>query len=78
MENEALQEREAFTAFEDCTPYDPANHTQQLLLRKGYIERHCMPKALAGPDHRKEFLMRSGEHVSKSTISRLASSLQID
>jgi hypothetical protein len=66
MENEALHLQEALAAFEDCTPYDPANRTQQLLLREGYIKRYCMPTGLAwereehvGPgEHREEFLMR--------------------
>jgi hypothetical protein len=72
MENEALQLQEALATFEDCTPYDPANHTLQLLLKAGYIERHCMPTALAGSDHREEFLMRCGEHASVLTISQPA------
>lgn len=77
MESKQSQRQEALAAVEDYAPYDATNLNQQLLLREGYIERHCMPTALAGSGHREEFLMRSGEHPSAPTISRLAPGLQI-
>jgi len=66
MESKTILLQKIMSSFEDYALYDPTDPNQQILLRTGYIERHCMPTPLAwaGEEHRVEFLMRTVVHAS--------------
>jgi hypothetical protein len=72
MESKEPQLQEALAAFEEYALYDAGNRAQQILLREGYTERHCMPTALVWLEHREEFLMCTGKHAPAPPTSRLA------
>jgi hypothetical protein len=72
MESHEPQLQEALAAFEEYMLYDAGNRAQQLLIMEGYIERHCMPTALAWPEHREEFLMHTGKLAPAPPASLLA------